>query len=235
MLRSASLKFLSIALLAASTTVSTLASTTTSAAAQATNHSDATCQNAYDNYLNNTGGTSLQMRRANQSLGIVTDCMLQYDELVRNNASYCGVAVEYADLVSDNVMAATANTIRSTCASTSNVAAQGGASPGVPAGGASSGTRPAAHDVWLNQGGKQLLTGQFYANERIYGTCDSDCRDLDLNLYSTDGTLVSGDVLTDDFPIVVAPYNGTFTVEVIMHNCNHSSGCAAQIDSEYGF
>jgi hypothetical protein len=238
MIRSASLNFLSIALLTIGTAISTVATTANPAAAQDTNHSDATCQNAYDDYLENTGGTSIQMRRANQALRIVTDCMLQYDELVRNNTSYCESAVAYANLVSDNVMAATANTIRSTCNSPTANAAAPSAPPQqtTPSNGNSgSSTRLPPHDVWLYQGGKQILTGQFYRNERIFGTCDVDCRDLDLKLYSTDGRLVAEDVLTDDFPVIVAPYDGIFTVEVVMHNCSHSAGCAAQIDSDYGF
>lgn len=231
MLHSISLKFLSIALFTVSTSIWTIATTANSAAAQATNHSDATCENALDDYLSNVlGNTSTERSRSNQALSIIISCMSQYDELVRNDTSRCNVAVSYGNRVSLWIpfLSAKGDTILSSCGGASNTPAQTTTSP-------SNGTRPSAHSVWLNQGGKQLLTGQFYENERIYGNCDNDCRDLDLNLYSIEGRLVSSDVLADDIPIVVAPYDGTFTIEVTMHNCSHPSGCAAQIDSDYGF
>jgi hypothetical protein len=93
----------------------------------------------------------------------------------------------------------------------------------------------AGHDLWLMNGDTQVLTGQFYANESIFGVCDVDCNDLDINLYDTSGALISSDTLTDNVPIVIAPYEGIFNVEVIMTSCTHSSGCAAQVDSDYGF
>jgi hypothetical protein len=93
----------------------------------------------------------------------------------------------------------------------------------------------AAHALWLMNGDTYVLTGQFYANETIFGVCDDDCNDLDINLYDLTGTLISSDTLTDDLPVVVAPYEGTFNVEVIMTSCTHQSGCEAQVDSDYGF
>jgi hypothetical protein len=91
------------------------------------------------------------------------------------------------------------------------------------------------HDLWLMDDDTYVLTGQFYGNESIFGVCDIDCNDLDINLYDTNGSLVSSDTLIDNVPIVVAPYEGIFNVEVIMTSCTHPSGCAAQIDSDYGF
>jgi hypothetical protein len=100
---------------------------------------------------------------------------------------------------------------------------------------ASSAAANTAHDLWLNHGDSYTLTGQFYANETIFGVCDVDCSDLDINLYDSTGSLVSSDTLTDDTPVVVAPYNGVYSVEVIMTSCSHVSGCAAQVDSAHGF
>jgi hypothetical protein len=96
-------------------------------------------------------------------------------------------------------------------------------------------TNSTAHDLWLMNGSTQVLTGQFYANETIFGVCDGDCSDLDINLYDSNGALVSSDTLLDALPIVTAPYDGIFNVEVIMTTCTHSSGCQAQVDSDYGF
>jgi hypothetical protein len=39
-------------------------------------------------------------------------------------------------------------------------------------------------------------------NYRIYGACDNDCSDLDMEVYGNDGALVERDVATDDTPFV---------------------------------
>jgi hypothetical protein len=39
----------------------------------------------------------------------------------------------------------------------------------------------------------------------------------------------------DDFPIVQAPYEGNFSVKVIMASCLHPRGCAVIVDSDYSF
>lgn len=89
--------------------------------------------------------------------------------------------------------------------------------------------------VWLHHGQSTVVSGYFLAGEQIVGTCDEDCFDLDLALLNSSGVQVSSDFLPDAVPIVRAPYAGTFTVRVIMHNCTHRAGCAAWVSSEYGF
>lgn len=62
-----------------------------------------------------------------------------------------------------------------------------------------------------------VTSGMTYA---IYGACDSDCSDLDLDLL--DGTTsVDSDYLEDDFPVVTftATKSGMFTIKVIMAAC----------------
>lgn len=39
-------------------------------------------------------------------------------------------------------------------------------------------------------------------NYRIYGACDNDCSDIDMEIYDTEGVLVDRDVATDDTPYV---------------------------------
>ncbi|MGC1218082.1 MAG: hypothetical protein WA883_11470 [Phormidesmis sp.] len=55
----------------------------------------------------------------------------------------------------------------------------------------------------------------------VTGVCDSDCRDIDLELYDDNNNLISSDVQTDDFPIVsVTPVrSASFTLRVGMPNC----------------
>ena len=88
---------------------------------------------------------------------------------------------------------------------------------------------------WLYNGQSTTISGYFLAGESIYGTCDEDCFDLDLFLYDSAGNLVSQDVELDAYPIVTAPREGQYTIEVSMPNCSHSDGCAVEITSDYGF
>ncbi|MEL6136265.1 MAG: hypothetical protein AAFR42_02475 [Cyanobacteria bacterium J06628_6] len=90
-------------------------------------------------------------------------------------------------------------------------------------------------DLWLYNGQTATVEGYFAAGEAIYGSCDGDCYDLDLFLYNGAGQLVYQDTELDSVPVVVAPYEGTFFVEVSMPNCSHSQGCAAWVSSDYGF
>jgi hypothetical protein len=52
--------------------------------------------------------------------------------------------------------------------------------------------RPKIWTVRLRQG----------VNYRIYGACDNDCSDLDMEIYDTEGELADRDVATDDTPYV---------------------------------
>jgi hypothetical protein len=66
--------------------------------------------------------------------------------------------------------------------------------------------------VWLSAGKRYV----------IFGTCDSDCRDVDLGLYSPNGASIGEDLLPDNEPIVeVVPYrSGMHEVHVSMANCS---------------
>ena len=66
-----------------------------------------------------------------------------------------------------------------------------------------------------------LTSGTRYA---IAGVCDNDCRDVDLQIYSSDGTKIGEDMDTDDHPVVIftAGYTGQFRVKILMATCNTS-------------
>lgn len=55
----------------------------------------------------------------------------------------------------------------------------------------------------------------------IRGVCDADCDDVDLQVFSSDGTKIGEDLLTDDIPIVEfnAGYTGQFRVKILMASC----------------
>jgi hypothetical protein len=62
----------------------------------------------------------------------------------------------------------------------------------------------------------------------IGGVCDNDCPDLDIALIDPRGREVATDTLTDSVPVVGydARQGGTYTVRVLMYDCN-SSPCSA--------
>ena len=91
------------------------------------------------------------------------------------------------------------------------------------------------HTIWLQEGEESTVTGYFLEGESIYAECDKDCEDLDLYLYTELGVLVDSDEALDAFPIVVAPYEGTFSIETVMPSCKHTAGCSVSISSDYGF
>ncbi len=66
-----------------------------------------------------------------------------------------------------------------------------------------------------------LTGGVRYA---ILGVCDNDCSDVDLQLYSGDGTKIAEDLETDDRPVltIVAQYTGQYRVRVMMPACRVS-------------
>ena len=73
------------------------------------------------------------------------------------------------------------------------------------------------------------------AGEVVNATCDSDCTDLDIMLYdATSGELVASDTLVDAQPVVAAPYEGNFVIEVVMASCSVEP-CATWTTSEHGF
>lgn len=88
---------------------------------------------------------------------------------------------------------------------------------------------------WLNDGESSQTTGYLLEGESVYATCDADCTDLDLFLYDEYGTMVDSDSELDSFPVVTAPYEGSFIVEASMPSCTSVAGCAVTVSSDYGF
>lgn len=66
-----------------------------------------------------------------------------------------------------------------------------------------------------------LTSGTRYA---IAGVCDQDCNDVDIQVFSTDGTKIGEDMQTDDKPVVIftAGYTGQHRVKVLMATCSTS-------------
>ncbi len=88
---------------------------------------------------------------------------------------------------------------------------------------------------WLRNSESATMTGYLLQGEDVYATCNEDCQDLDLFLYDDTGRLVAADEQIDSFPIVTAPYEGTFVVKVAMPSCLSAAGCSVSITSDYGF
>lgn len=89
--------------------------------------------------------------------------------------------------------------------------------------------------AWLRDNETTTMTGYLLQGEDLYAICDEDCSDLDLYLYNEMGVMVDADDEVDSFPIVTAPYEGTFVVEVAMPSCNHGAGCSVSLSSDHGF
>lgn len=89
--------------------------------------------------------------------------------------------------------------------------------------------------AWLRDNESTTMTGYLLQGEDVYALCDEDCSDLDLILYNEMGVMVDTDEQLDSFPIVTAPYEGTFIVEIAMPSCLHSAGCSVSLSSDYGF
>ncbi|MGF1569552.1 MAG: hypothetical protein ACFCVD_16040 [Nodosilinea sp.] len=90
--------------------------------------------------------------------------------------------------------------------------------------------------LWLYSGESATVEGYLTAGEAVYGSCDEDCMDMDLFLFDANtGDLVYEDSAVDSAPVVVAPWEGNFVMQVTMPNCTHPDGCAAWVSSDYGF
>jgi hypothetical protein len=88
---------------------------------------------------------------------------------------------------------------------------------------------------WLSEGESITYEGYLLEGEDVFGACDEDCTDLDIYLYdAVSGDLIAEDVLVDSFPVVTAPYDGDFLIEVYMVTCSVEP-CLAEIDSDHGF
>lgn len=66
-----------------------------------------------------------------------------------------------------------------------------------------------------------LVGGKEYA---LMAVCDSDCADVDLKVFDTEGTLVLQDVSGDATPVLTFTANttGRYRADVIMASCSHS-------------
>ncbi len=88
---------------------------------------------------------------------------------------------------------------------------------------------------WLSSGENIMYDGYLYDGEAVNATCDDDCYDIDLFLYDAEtGDLVASDTLEDAIPVVIAPYEGDFLIEVVMAGCSLEP-CETWTDSEAGF
>lgn len=92
-----------------------------------------------------------------------------------------------------------------------------------------------SRELWMNHADSAAVTGYFLAGERIWGSCDGDCLDLDIQLLDADGELVDQDVEMDANPVVVAPAEGPYTLVISLPHCSTSAGCAVWLDSDHGF
>ncbi len=84
----------------------------------------------------------------------------------------------------------------------------------------------------LDDGQSTRWTVTLYAGTdyRLFGACDSDCQDLDLELYDANGRLVDEDTASDDFPVVsVRPrYTQVYSFRATMADCTYWS-CAYMV------
>ncbi|MGB3309518.1 MAG: hypothetical protein WBG32_12085 [Nodosilinea sp.] len=88
---------------------------------------------------------------------------------------------------------------------------------------------------WLQDGETITYDGYLLADEAVFAGCDDDCADLDMFLYdAASGELVASDTLEDAVPVVVAPYEGDFFIEVVMASCSLEP-CETWTDSDAGF
>ena len=60
-------------------------------------------------------------------------------------------------------------------------------------------------------------------NYRVYGACDDDCSDLDMEIYGADGHLADRDVATNDTPYVqiTASQSGRHYVRIWLYQCSN--------------
>jgi hypothetical protein len=65
----------------------------------------------------------------------------------------------------------------------------------------------------------QLARGAQY---QIVGVCDTDCKDVDMEVFDSRGNSVGSDVLADDYPrVTLTPASsGTFSVKMWLHECS---------------
>ena len=76
----------------------------------------------------------------------------------------------------------------------------------------------------LTQGKEQLIQVAFSGggSYQLIGVCDTDCKNMDIQLLDANGKEVTKDVEDDDFPIVGVEASGTYTARVTMVACQGS-------------
>lgn len=78
----------------------------------------------------------------------------------------------------------------------------------------------------LRDGATERVTVRLASNvdNQLIGVCDTDCSDLDLILFDSNGRQVDSDVLDDDTPIIgISPSrDGVYTIEVRMVDCDEN-------------
>ncbi len=86
-----------------------------------------------------------------------------------------------------------------------------------------------------------IMTGYLYEGESVYAICDEDCSDINLYLYNQDGSITYDEygnavanIATDSFPVVTAPYEGTYRIKAYMSSCS-TSICKISVSSDSGF
>ncbi|MGB3297295.1 MAG: hypothetical protein WBA76_03420 [Phormidesmis sp.] len=92
-----------------------------------------------------------------------------------------------------------------------------------------------SRDRWLKDNESTTMTGYLLQGEDVYALCDEDCHDLNLFLFNEMGVMVDADEQIDSFPMVTAPYDGTFVIKVAVPSCTHWAGCAVSVSSDRGF
>ena len=78
------------------------------------------------------------------------------------------------------------------------------------------------------------ITVRAGVNYRVYGACDNNCHDLDMEVYGGDGMLVDRDIGNDDTPYVqfTAAQTRQYYVRVWVYNCDQEPcGVAARVVS----
>lgn len=76
----------------------------------------------------------------------------------------------------------------------------------------------------LEQGKEQRIqvTLNGAGSYQLIGVCDTDCKNLDIQLLDANGKEVDKDVQDDDFPIVGVDASGVYTARVVMVTCEGS-------------
>lgn len=78
--------------------------------------------------------------------------------------------------------------------------------------------------LWLDDNETKTLSVYLNSANRyqIWGVCDGDCSDLDLELVDVYGNQIDVDILEDDVPLLdpVNPQTGNYNIRVKMHECS---------------